>query len=254
MREDVVLRNLGREAVSVVVTLMADADFADLFAVKERRAAVGRDVDVDVRSDGLTFTTAGYGGPRGVVIRATGRPDVAPGRLEFRAVVPGRSEWSTCVSVETSVAGRPLAPRHRCGEPLDVSLPARRMRAWRGTSPGARSPDASLIEILRRSVRDLGALQIQDPELPDRRVVAAGAPWFMALFGRDVLLTSWMALPGLPPHDRVDLSCRVRLGQVCATVQPPGPHLGADPAGAPCRSPVPRTAPRRTRRSCAGRR
>jgi glycogen debranching enzyme len=38
-------------------------------------------------------------------------------------------------------------------------------------------------------------LQIEDPEHPDWRVVAAGAPWFMALFGRDSLLTSWATLP-----------------------------------------------------------
>src|SRR5207249_9793879 len=32
------------------------------------------------------------------------------------------------------------------------------------------------------------------PDYPERAVVAAGAPWFMTLFGRDSLLTSWMAL------------------------------------------------------------
>jgi glycogen debranching enzyme len=44
------------------------------------------------------------------------------------------------------------------------------------------------------SARDLGALRIEDPDHPDCAVVAAGAPWFMALFGRDSLLTSWMSL------------------------------------------------------------
>ncbi|NLE71866.1 MAG: amylo-alpha-1,6-glucosidase, partial [Actinomycetales bacterium] len=46
--------------------------------------------------------------------------------------------------------------------------------------------------------RDLGALRIVDPAHPDDDVVAAGAPWFMALFGRDSLLTSWMAVPFAP--------------------------------------------------------
>ena len=33
---------------------------------------------------------------------------------------------------------------------------------------------------------------------PDLTVPAAGAPWFMTLFGRDSLLTAWMALPADP--------------------------------------------------------
>ncbi|HLH28072.1 MAG TPA: amylo-alpha-1,6-glucosidase, partial [Acidimicrobiales bacterium] len=51
-----------------------------------------------------------------------------------------------------------------------------------------------LKEVIARSAEDLGALRIFDPEHPERVVVAAGAPWFMTVFGRDSLLTAWMAL------------------------------------------------------------
>ena len=47
---------------------------------------------------------------------------------------------------------------------------------------------------LDRSLEDLGSLRIFDPDYPQRPVVAAGAPWFMTLFGRDSILTAWMAL------------------------------------------------------------
>jgi glycogen debranching enzyme len=36
---------------------------------------------------------------------------------------------------------------------------------------------------LDRSLRDLGELRIFDPDAPDQVAVAAGAPWYMALFG-----------------------------------------------------------------------
>ncbi len=49
--------------------------------------------------------------------------------------------------------------------------------------------------MLRRTREDLGSLRIFDPDRPDVAAVAAGAPWFMALFGRDSLLSSYMALP-----------------------------------------------------------
>src|SRR5438132_1488009 len=53
---------------------------------------------------------------------------------------------------------------------------------------------ADLRAIVTRSAEDLGALRIFDPDYPERAVVAAGAPWFMTLFGRDSLITAWMAL------------------------------------------------------------
>jgi glycogen debranching enzyme len=53
----------------------------------------------------------------------------------------------------------------------------------------------SIERTLRRSYDDLGSLRIEDPNHPERVVVAAGAPWFMTLFGRDSLLASEMALP-----------------------------------------------------------
>lgn len=51
---------------------------------------------------------------------------------------------------------------------------------------------------VRRAIEDLGALRIVDPEHADRTVVAAGAPWFMTVFGRDSLIAAWIALISTP--------------------------------------------------------
>jgi len=51
-----------------------------------------------------------------------------------------------------------------------------------------------LAAALTRTRKDLAALQVPDPRA-GRAYVAAGAPWFMTLFGRDSLLTAGMALP-----------------------------------------------------------
>jgi glycogen debranching enzyme len=194
MREDLVLHNLGPEPVGVTVTIGADVDFADLFAVKEGRARPARGVLVEVGASSLTFTLPGNDNTRGAVITATGRPQVSPGQFTFRIVVPARSKWSTCLALEASLGGRRIPPLHRCGEPVHSSRSARRMRAWRLASPRISSPDRGLITAIETSGHDLGALRIEDPDDPGCPVVAAGAPWFMALFGRDSLLTAWMSL------------------------------------------------------------
>src|ERR1035441_7361906 len=58
----------------------------------------------------------------------------------------------------------------------------------------ARKGHSDLDATFARSTADLGALQIIDPEYSDRTVIAAGAPWFMTIFGRDSLITSLMTL------------------------------------------------------------
>jgi glycogen debranching enzyme len=195
MREDIVLRNVGVEAAGVLVTMAVEADFADLFEVKECRVIPAGGVSVDVGANSLTYTWTMPGDTRSMQVTASSDPVLTPGTMTFRAVVPARGEWSTCLSVQVAINGRPLPLRYPCGDQPNGSIPARRLRAWRLSSPTVTTQDSRLVRTLRASSQDLGALQIQDPDHPDRRVVAAGAPWFMALFGRDSLLTSWMALP-----------------------------------------------------------
>ena len=71
----------------------------------------------------------------------------------------------------------------------------RRRQEWVGKIPVLQMGNRSIERSLRRSYDDLGALRIEDPQHPERVVVAAGAPWFMTLFGRDSLWASTMALP-----------------------------------------------------------
>ncbi len=60
--------------------------------------------------------------------------------------------------------------------------------------PHVDSDHGGLLSALQGGAADLGLLRVLDPEHPERAVVAAGAPWNLALHGRDALLTAWMAL------------------------------------------------------------
>jgi glycogen debranching enzyme len=109
-------------------------------------------------------------------------------------IVPARGEWSTCIEVGPIIDDQVFAPKYRCGEPVERATPSERLAEWRRQVPLVETDHPVLKQVIARSAEDLGALRIFDPDYPERVVVAAGAPWFMTVFGRDSLLTAWMAL------------------------------------------------------------
>lgn len=189
------VRNLGPEPVSSTLTVTVDADFADLFEVKEGRARSQGEVSWSVREGGLWADYRNDGTRRALVLSGSGDPVLEPGSLTWNLRLPGRSRWTASLEVNAVIDGLRLAPNHQCGAPVGEAEPAVRLRRWRKAALALSTPDSGLARTLRRSVEDLGSLRIFDPNHPSRVVVAAGAPWFMALFGRDALLTSLMLLP-----------------------------------------------------------
>ena len=194
MREDITIRNTARRPAQVTVTLAAAADFADLFEVKAGRAGPAA---ARMAAAGAALTFDAHHGHRshGLLVRGDGNPAAAGRGLCWEAVVPARGDWTVTVEVIPVRDGVPMTLHHPRGQPVEQAFPARRLREWRRGALRVRTHDPDLAAVLRRSIEDIGALRIFDPAHPDRPVVAAGAPWFMALFGRDSLLTSWMLLP-----------------------------------------------------------
>jgi glycogen debranching enzyme len=193
MREDLEIRNIRPTAVRFTLRLAVGADFADLFEVKESRVKSEEAPPVEVLPRGLRFERRWDGGTRGVQVTA----GCAQGRdegLHFDVEIPARGVWRTSVEVRATVDGETLPGNFEVRTPVDQALPARRMMQWRRDSPRIVSHDQPLESTLLRSMTDLGALRIFDPDHPGPPAVAAGAPWFMALFGRDSLLSSYLAL------------------------------------------------------------
>jgi glycogen debranching enzyme len=198
MREDVVVRNLGQETAGCVITLLLDADFADLFAVKENRAVAHPDrvTAVDAAdATGVHFAYRWLGRSRDVHVTSDGASTHASELLTFTAAIPPRQQWRTCLQVRFAIDGTPIEAAYPCGQPPELAGPSRRGREWADNGPVVTTPNAALAAAIRTGQRDLGALRIHDPDHPEEDVVAAGAPWFMTVFGRDSLLTAWMALP-----------------------------------------------------------
>jgi glycogen debranching enzyme len=195
MREDVTVRNFGEEPAYCSLEVLFEADFADLFDVKEGRGPSEGDRAAAVAGGAVVFSYR-----RGMSRRGTKLTfSVAPTKLVesgavFEVIVPARGQWTACVQVTPVIDGDEIEPRYKCGEPVERATPNERLAKWRRNMPMVDTDNAGLRAVVARSAEDLGALRIFDPEFPERAVVAAGAPWFMTLFGRDSLLTSWFAL------------------------------------------------------------
>ena len=192
--EQITVRNYSPAIAECVVALRVEADFADLFEVKEARIQRRWDESREMQDDSLTIRATWQDVRKGVLVSAPGA-DIAAEDLLYRIVVPPHGEWSATVSVVPLADGsRPVARFVRLNEG-EMSPRDRRRQEWVSKIPVLHIGNSSIERTLRRSYEDLGALRIEDPDHPDRVVVAAGAPWFMALFGRDSLWASIMALP-----------------------------------------------------------
>ena len=159
---------------------------------------------VDVDDDSIKLSRQVGSALRGARITGTRHPDaeleVSASQLTWHAVVPAHGAWSTSLQITPSLNGRDLvefraAHAHPNGDRPVLAGPEQRLADWRRQSPLVKASDARLASVFAASTEDLGSLRIFDPEHSDRAVIAAGAPWFMTIFGRDSLLTSWMVLP-----------------------------------------------------------
>lgn len=204
MREDLDIRSYGPEPVHVTVELVAGADFAGLFEVKEGRVAEHEAPRRGYSHAGFELASAdGTCGVRvgvhpGEAVVAIGDGPDGTATVTFEVTLEPRGHWRACLEVAALVEGRAIPVAHPCGEPIEDAVPVLRLAEWRRRTPVVRSDHEGLENAIARTVDDLGALRFFDPRHPERPVIAAGAPWFMTLFGRDSLLTSWMALPLQP--------------------------------------------------------
>jgi glycogen debranching enzyme len=195
MREDIVMRNFGDEPTYCSVELFVQADFANLFAVKEGRVDSDGELRADQRDCVLELSYRRGNLSRGIELHCTPQPgSIGDDLVSFEAIVPPHGEWKACIEVHPVIEGTIVLPRYRCGQSVERAMPAERLARWRSKVPQVESDDDEFRRALERSAEDLGALRIFDPDFPERVVVAAGAPWFMTVFGRDSLITSWMAL------------------------------------------------------------
>jgi glycogen debranching enzyme len=194
LREDITIQNHAEETLAATVTLLADADFADLFDVKSGNIRRTSGTTRRLETDSLTFSRARGGAQRGVTITAAGGTMSRAG-VSWRIAVAPHESWHVAVHALPMDERGTVAADYPEGEPLGATHPVRQMREWRSKVPVFRSENWALQQAVDRALADIASLRLPDPADPRWHIVAAGAPWYMTLFGRDSILTSMMLLP-----------------------------------------------------------
>lgn len=198
MREDIVLCNLSGEDTVTRLTLLVEADLADIFAVRGATPTPHLERSFTAGDGELTGHVRGLDREYGVRVGCAPTATAAPGLLFLSLVVPAHAEQTVTLRVRPSQDGAEPPDPFPSNTPIEESVPARRMRDWEDAAPTFQSQHPTATATVDRCLADLGALRVYDIPEADGPVIAAGSPWFMTLFGRDSLLTAWMLLPVAP--------------------------------------------------------
>jgi glycogen debranching enzyme len=178
LQEEITIRNATREHITTSATLALECDFATMDDVKQGRTAHAV-APASTTSGSTTWENGETSAQISVSSGATITVSDKQARITWNIDLPPRSEttvsWSlsaeTSATVVTGYAG--AAP-------------------W--NTPTITHPDIRIERYLRQSLTDLEALLMSHKDTSDY-FLAAGAPWFFTLFGRDSLIAARLLLP-----------------------------------------------------------
>jgi len=108
--------------------------------------------------------------------------DVDGGVVRYRLELGPRERWELATVVHPSTNGH-APPSQQLGE-----------QPWKAELPWLSATWHSLQHSFERSIADLAALRMRGGAGGHARLPAAGMPWFMTVFGRDTLITSYQTL------------------------------------------------------------
>src|SRR3989440_6119964 len=205
VHEDLTIQNHSDRPQRVTVEVEYGTDFADLFEVKDRKPKRGQfSSEVAGGRVTLIYTRDRY--RRDTVVNFSEAFAVTAARAQLEIEIEPRGSWRTCIDVVPVVDGTENRLDHgerTFGNPKP-DMPTS-FEQWIAQAPTLNTDNDVLRHTYRQSLIDLAALRFRPLKSLSYSLPAAGLPWFMALFGRDSLITAYQALPFQPHLARTTL-------------------------------------------------
>ncbi len=198
--EVVLVQNHLNEEAALTVRLSFGSDFADLFEVKdmhvEKRGTLSTSHDPERAF--LLFEYRHGDFHAATRIHSSERPEIDGDDFVFDLRLAPRATWKTRLQVAFRVgeAFQPLLFQDReASRVLRAWRETDYVQKWRDEAPKLEADWDLLKLVYEKSVVDLAALRLHATvEGNDFSLPAAGLPWFMAIFGRDTLITAYQSL------------------------------------------------------------
>jgi glycogen debranching enzyme len=202
--EDVTVLNHRSEPLEVELRLEAGADFADLFEVKDALEKKGETYR-EVREDELVLGYRREAFVRETLITSSEAAEITEEGFRFNLTLEPQSEWNTCIDVRPVLGDEVSVVKY--GHDAEEARPnmALTLDEWVEEAPELSSDSDAVEHVYRQSLVDLAALRFYSILFPGESLPAAGLPWFMTIFGRDSLITSYQSLPFIPDLARTAL-------------------------------------------------
>jgi glycogen debranching enzyme len=203
MEERNTVENHGRRVVEVELGLELEADFADIFVVKELEPGFGWESSQKLPpsrpperdGNGTIVFADGTFPARTIVHLSEPFGDGEHGARFMLRLEPGE-RWRLVVGVQPQLDGVAPLPAGSFARELDDERQRAEesLAAWRASAPRLRARWDDLVHTWNRSVADLAGLRMRASESDFGRLIAAGTPWFMTVFGRDTIVSSLQTL------------------------------------------------------------
>jgi N-terminal domain of (some) glycogen debranching enzymes len=183
LRERIVLTSYAEVDVETELTLDVAVDLARVHLLKGGQPTP-EPLGPKVFEAGATWSGVGPDGSELVIRVDAPEAQVAPRTIGARLVWPVRLPAHAELTVTWGL---------RVSDPSGVVQAPESVAPW--ADPRITCDDRRVAALVDRSLLDLDALRLVARDLPAAQFAAAGAPWYLTLFGRDSLWTARLLLP-----------------------------------------------------------